>query len=144
MKKKTRFYSMYSAFRSLITILFGMGFVGNVSFCLAQDNPWTTKTDMLTARNALTCSAINGKVYVIGGELTGTYWGDPASPIVEAYDVVADSWEVKTPMSIGRNSFSCNAVNDKIYVFGGQSHVGTINISSVEEYDPIRKEFLDI
>ena len=125
---------MYRKFLLPKLVLFS--FIFSLSL-LAQDNPWTTKTDMLTARNSLTCSAINGKVYVIGGELTGTYWGDPASPIVEAYDPVTDSWEGKTPMSIGRNSFSCNTVNGKIYVFGGQSHVGTINISSVEEYDPI-------
>ena len=111
---------MNPVFLSIIIILFGTGLVGNVSMGLAQGNPWTSKKDMPTARVSLSSSAVDGKIYVMGGESNGTYWGGPSSPIVEVYDPATDTWDTtKTDMPIGRNSFSSSVVNDTIYVFGG-------------------------
>ena len=105
---------------------------------MAQGGSWASKAPVPTERMGLSSSVINDKIYVLGGMPTGTDWGDPASPILEVYDQVNNTWDTtKAPMQIGRNSFSCNTVSGKIYVFGGQSHAGTINISSVEEYDPL-------
>ncbi|TFH46763.1 MAG: T9SS C-terminal target domain-containing protein [ANME-2 cluster archaeon] len=137
MKKNIRRFSVLVAFKSIIIILFGMVFVGSASICLAQGSPWTTKTDMPTARWALSSSAVNGKIYVIGGAPDGGYWDDPSLAVVEVYNPLTDNWETKKPMPIGRNSFSSSVVNDIIYVFGGQSHAGTTNLSSVLAYDPL-------
>jgi len=134
MKKDIKFYSRYFASRSIMIILFGTCLV---TLARSQD-AWTAKADMPTARWALSSTAVNGKIYVMGGAITGSNWGDQSSPIVEVYDPQTDNWDTtKTDIPIRRNSFSSNVINGKIYIFGGQSNVGTINLSTVEEYDPL-------
>jgi N-acetylneuraminic acid mutarotase len=125
--------SIYAAFRSIIIILFGTGLVGSA---LAQGS-WTTKADLPTARAALSASVVNGKIYVMGGGVTGTDWGDPLSPEMEMYDPATDTWDTtKANMPWGRGSLTSVTVNSKIYALGGQSLGGITAESSVIIYDP--------
>ncbi len=104
---------------------------------------WQTKTDMPTARASASAATIDGKIYVMGGIESGVAFGEPASAIVEIYDPVTDSWDTSSagPMPVGKNSYTTAVVNNKIYVIGGQSTVGTTNLSSVYEYDPQTDEW---
>src|SRR5205807_6691348 len=53
---------------------------------------------------------------------------------VEVYDVLTDTWSVKSPMPI-RNYLAAYATfNGRIYVLGGGD--GSVALSSVYEYDP--------
>ena len=142
MKKIIRSYSMYSAFMSIIIILFGTGLVGTASICLAQGNTWTTKEDMPTSRVLHKTCAVDGKIYVIGG-VTSIGCATPIGK-VEVYDPSTDTWDTtKTPMPIARESFGLSAVDGKIYAIGGQIQSCTIRLSTVEEYDPITDTWLD-
>jgi len=124
--------SIFSVFK-LSIVLMGMSFSSTV---LAQ-SPWTIKNALPTARYDLSAAVVNGKIYVMGGQATGVGEGAPASPKVEEYDPMTDSWDTtKASMPTARNSFSSSTANSKIYVFGGQTHAVTTSISSVEEYDP--------
>ncbi len=59
---------------------------------------------------------------------------------MEVYDPATDTWESKTPMPAARSDVAVEAVNGKIYVFGGSKRTGTYwaGLKTVEEYDPVR------
>jgi N-acetylneuraminic acid mutarotase len=87
---------------------------------------------MPTARSTLSTSAVNGKIYAIGGQMGR--WGPGgglAVPIVEEYDPATDTWVRKADMPTARLGLSTSVVNGKIHTIGGLrgTHV-------VEEYDP--------
>ncbi len=63
-------------------------FIGLLSFSsmsLAEKGPWTRKADMPTPRNGHSTSAVNGKIYAIGG-----FDEDEILSTVEEYDPVTD------------------------------------------------------
>jgi hypothetical protein len=100
---------------------------------------WTKKASLPTPRQWLSTSAVNGKIYAIGGDARG---GAPGLPTVEEYDPATDTWteEALTPMPTARFTLSTSVVDGKIYAIGGilratQSGPETPS-SAVEEYDP--------
>jgi N-acetylneuraminic acid mutarotase len=98
-----------------------------------QTDDWdTTKTPMPTARESFGLSAVNGKIYAIGGQTNNcsNYLSS-----VEVYDPVTDTWsDTLAPMTIPRGALSTSVVNGKIYAIGGNN--GT-DLTTVEEYDPV-------
>ena len=76
----------------------------------AIGNTWTTKAPMLTARTGAAAAAVNGTVYVIGGDGFGT---------VEAYDPAGDSWSARASIPGGGGSHAAVALNGLIYAVGG-------------------------
>ena len=97
----------------------------------SQNGVWTTKIDMPTARERLTSSVVNGRIYVIGGD-DGS--GNPLS-VVEEYDPVTNSWTSKASMPTARGLLTSSVVNGKIYAIGGEDNLEN-ELSTVEEYDP--------
>jgi len=97
----------------------------------AEGGTWTKKADMPTARNLLSTSVVDGKIYVIGGFL-----GNFTTQAVEEYDPTTDAWTKKANMPTGRFCLSTSVVNGKIYAIGG-SPGGAASLSTIEEYDPI-------
>jgi N-acetylneuraminic acid mutarotase len=105
---------------------------GLQSLCLGIEDPWTTKTDMPTARIYLSTSAVNGKIYAIGGASRV----EVGISTVEEYDPSTDTWTTKSPMPTPRWGFAPGTVNGKIYAIGGaEGHPGS-PLTTVEEYDP--------
>jgi N-acetylneuraminic acid mutarotase len=94
----------------------------------------TTKTDMPTARTGFALSAVNGKIYAIGGS-SQTCVMDLST--VEVYDPQTNTWDdtTKTDMPSPRGGLSSSAVNGKIYAIGG--HYNGNALRTVEEYDPV-------
>jgi hypothetical protein len=45
---------------------------------------WTKKADMPTARELLSTTAVDGKIYAIGGDMTGFPW--TPTPTLEVYE----------------------------------------------------------
>jgi len=88
---------------------------------------WTQKTDMPTAREAASASAVNGIIYVMGGVAPGGVF----LRNVEAYDPATDTWSTKAPMLFARHALSTAVVNGNIYAMGGGR-----GEKYVEEYDP--------
>jgi N-acetylneuraminic acid mutarotase len=95
---------------------------------------WTSKADMPTPRACVSTSAVNGKIYAIGGS-PGTPWYQGLTT-VEEYDPATDTWTRKADMPTGRTYISTCAVNGKIYAIGGVRSGGADHVSQVEEYDP--------
>ena len=101
---------------------------------------WTTKTEMLTARQCLSASVVNGKIYVIGGgdSSSTTYMEVETFSTVEEYDPATDTWTTKSPMPTARGFHSANVVDGKIYIIGGSqaSSPDRNHVLTVEVYDP--------
>lgn len=90
---------------------------------------WTRRQNMNYSCQSLTAVALNGLIYTVGGNQSGTYTNR-----VEAYDPVNDVWIPKAGMHMSRHTASAAALNGKIYAMGGQ---GTVAVAeSLEEYDP--------
>ena len=86
---------------------------------IAQVDTWTRKADMPTARNWFGTTAVNGKIYAIGGFGETSVGGLVVFSTVEAYDPATDTWTKKTDMPTARDVLSTIAVNGKIYAIGG-------------------------
>ncbi|TKJ33435.1 MAG: hypothetical protein CEE38_20760 [Planctomycetes bacterium B3_Pla] len=130
--QETTHNSKQNSFR-IITSLMLSWLLGTASVCLAAGNTWTEKAPMPTARSLLSASAVDGKIYAIGGRKTN---GSSASSAVEQYDPATDTWTTKAPMPTARQWLSTSAVNGKIYAFGGSPRTYQPAFSTVEEYDP--------
>jgi N-acetylneuraminic acid mutarotase len=86
---------------------------------------------MPTPRFGLSTSAVNAKIYAIGGGVT------QALKTVEEYDPAIDTWTRRADMPTARWFLSTSAVNGRIYAIGGMvGHAGP-GIRMVEEYDPV-------
>ncbi|MDQ1316732.1 MAG: polymerase sigma factor [Candidatus Poribacteria bacterium] len=95
-----------------------------------KTDKWVKKADMPTPRMYLTASAVNRKIYAIGGGALvslGT---------VEEYNPETDTWTKKSDMPTPNNLHSAAVVNNKIYIFGG-GNGSTIT----QEYDPLNDKW---
>lgn len=97
-----------------------------------ETNTWVLKVDMPTARYSHTVSLVEGKVYVIGGDL-GSYLGSTGK--TEAYDPDTDTWTSKADMPTARFGHAAAVVDGKIYVIGGYDASGYYS-NKTEAYDP--------
>jgi N-acetylneuraminic acid mutarotase len=94
---------------------------------------WTAKADMPTARKGLFTSAVNGKIYAIGG-----IEGDTVLfSIMEEYDSATDTWARKADMPTARWLGSASVVGGKIYAIGGSVLCSSLGapVPTVEVYD---------
>jgi hypothetical protein len=85
----------------------------NEVYDLATDT-WSTRASMPTARSGVGLAALDGKVYVIGGE----GWIDElggVSRAVEAYDPKRNSWAEEAQMPTPRRGFAKGVIDGKLY-----------------------------
>ena len=79
-----------------------------------NNNPWSTKAPMPTARWGAIAGVVDGKLYVIGGvDSSGIL------DVVEVYDPVTNSWSTKASMPTTRYSAVAGVVDGQVYVAGG-------------------------
>ncbi len=98
---------------------------------------WVRKhTPMPSKRVGFSTSAVNGKIYAIGG----TLWdGEPRHGrvlrTVEEYDPVINQWKIKEGMRAARSFLAASAANGKIYAIGGSVQLFW-DRKHVEEFNP--------
>ena len=129
----------------IVTVL-----LGYPSMSLAREK-WEQKADMLTPRWGLTAAVVNNLIYVIGGASDmPVHPGGPGNPdaqrkalgTLEIYNPLTNTWTKGPDMPTPRMSFVAGAVNGKIYVLGGLTHVdrrGKViarSVREVEVFDP--------
>jgi len=107
---------------------------GNPTFVAGA---WRKRADMPTPRGDLSTSAVNGKIYAIGGWEGTNIFSANVSPTVEEYDAATDTWTRKADMPTPRVVVSTSVVNGKIYAIGGYTNEGgqPAALPTVEEYD---------
>jgi len=84
--------------------------------------------------------AVNGRIYVIGGRLSGAFIiGLPGNiNLVQAYAPAADSWVTKNPMPTARSGLNTATLSGIIYAAGGEVQTGgyLAAFRAFEAYDP--------
>jgi N-acetylneuraminic acid mutarotase len=80
-------------------------------------------------RENLGVTAVNGKIYAIGGDTLSGFWtysmgisGTPTGGVVgtnEEYDPATNAWTFKAPMLTPRTGFAAVSYEGKIYCIGG-------------------------
>jgi hypothetical protein len=78
-----------------------------MSVSLARGDQWVIKEEILTPRWGLSVSAVNGRVYAIGGIDDNNVMSSAA----EEYDPLSGRWIKKTEMPTERYGLSTGAVN---------------------------------
>jgi N-acetylneuraminic acid mutarotase len=96
---------------------------------------WTTKSEMPTARQALSTSVVNGKIYAIGGGASSNTGAETFST-VEEYEPATDTWTTKSEMPTARGWHSAGVVDGKIYVIGGSPSLWFTPVYTMEVYEP--------
>ena len=83
---------------------------------------WQTKADMPLAQGGLAAAALDGKLYVFGGEqwypdikVFGNVW---------VYDPKLDRWEAGPALRFPRHGLAAATVDSEIFAFGGATRPG--------------------
>ena len=121
---------------SLFTIILTLSAASMVA---AQPNEgvWEVReTPMPSQRVDFAASAVNGKIYLIGG-IVWDEWPRNGKVLrtVEEYDPATNRWQHREGMRIGRSNLASSVVNGKIYAIGGSVQVGWKR-KHVEQFDP--------
>ena len=94
---------------------------------------------MSAAREHLTASAVDGKVYVIGGRQNVVQNVNTAA----AYNPTANSWQSLAPMPTARGGLASGALAGRIHVVGGEDlSPGGTTFEEHEVYDPASNTWL--
>jgi len=114
--------------------------LGNVEEYDPATNKWRARAPMPTPCNHMGGEAANGRIYVIGGRLSGAFIiGLPGNiNLVQVYDPAADSWVTKNPMPTARSGLNTAHLNGIIYAAGGEVQTGNYLAAfrAFEAYDP--------
>jgi N-acetylneuraminic acid mutarotase len=107
----------------------------NEAYDIATDT-WSTRAPMATARSGVGVTALNGKIFVIGGE----GWVDEIGGVSranEAYDPKSNSWAVEARMPTPRYGFAKGVIDGKLYAVSGVTRAGMFSVIAVNEvYTP--------
>jgi N-acetylneuraminic acid mutarotase len=116
----------------------------------ATENTWGSEAPMHEARENLGVTAVNGKIYAIGGDTLSGFWtysmgisGTPTGGVVgtnEEYNPKTNTWTFKTPMLTPRTGLAIAPYRNKIYCIGGATsrniYTGATLTAVNEVYDP--------
>lgn len=107
-----------------------------------ETETWTKKSPSIAGKGRIETSGglavVNGKLYVLGGVIRksdGSF--ERKTYNVQEYDPLTDKWVLKGTLPNENSSFGVAAINDKIYVVGGE-------LSKVDEYNPTTNKWMSI
>ncbi|HET9907384.1 MAG TPA: kelch repeat-containing protein [Anaerolineales bacterium] len=100
----------------------GIGELTSVEIYDPASDSWTSAQ---TARAGFATVTVNGKIYVMGGEvLTGA---NQALKSVEVFDLASGRWEFAPDLPLALHGVPAVNVDDVIYVLGGADRAGAIS-----------------
>lgn len=112
-----------------------------VSAFTPQENSWSEKAPIPTARSGLGIATVNGNIYAIGGSISGFVATN------EEYNVTTNTWKTKANMPTSRGYFAIGTYQNKIYCIGGATGMklvdersgfyGYVMSSVTEVYDTV-------
>jgi N-acetylneuraminic acid mutarotase len=111
---------------------------------------WSDGAPMPTPRGAAAVVVANGKIHVIGGNVSSagavheheraTVTNDNSVATHEVYDPTTNSWSRLAPMATSRNHLGAAFIGGKIHVVGGRSD-GNFELTAHEVFDPATGEW---
>jgi N-acetylneuraminic acid mutarotase len=107
-------------------------------------NRWERHADMLTKRHRIDAAVVNGKVYILGGQVLPAPGFDLADRFltrIEVYYPKTDQWRRGPDMPMSKFSFSTVVVDNEIYTIGGYSLDNVERLDTVDVYDPIHNRW---
>ena len=117
------------------------GFLGLVCLnTLGQEREWIPKANLPVIRAGFSVNYIDGKLFVIGGEV---YNPGNALADVSIYDIIADEWTAGTPMPTARFLIPKLTIGNKIYAIGGNK-TSLAAGQKVEVYDVSTDEWSSV
>ncbi|GAP96873.1 hypothetical protein NIES2104_34200 [Leptolyngbya sp. NIES-2104] len=92
---------------------------------------WETRSPMPQAQGGLAATALNGKLYVFGGE----QWVPEQKVFAESwvYDPQTNQWQALPSLPTPRHGLGASTIGNRIFVFGGSTKTGGNATSSVNE-----------
>jgi N-acetylneuraminic acid mutarotase len=102
-----------------------------------ENSTWTLGEEMPTNRTEITASALDDKIYVIGG---ADYRADGAVNTVEIYDPNTNQWTNGAPLPYDLDHAPSVVYDGKIYVVGGFLQ-DKITTDKMLIYDPVNNEW---
>ena len=99
----------------------------------ATDKWSAPRSRMPTARSAIASGAINGRIYVAGGEFQDPHMM-ATFRAVEAYDPASDSWSIMPSMPVSRHGLAAGVIGNRLILVGGdvQSSGTGVEVSASE------------
>ena len=112
---------------------FELSEITSITFGNGDDFEWTIKSAMPTVRCSGGSAVVGNVIYTINGHEAHPGTGR----IVEAYDVLSDSWSTKAtyPRPEGRYGQGVAVIDEDIYVFCGTNSWGTYFTNTVDKYN---------
>jgi N-acetylneuraminic acid mutarotase len=93
---------------------------------------WTVAAQTTTQRTEVAVTAVNGKIYVLGGQALGR----EDSPLFQEFDPATRKWRDLASMPKGASHLGIAALNGKIYAAGGfTANVHKNPLNQFLEYD---------
>ena len=89
---------------------------------------WQNKAPLPTPRTQIQASAVDGKIYVIGGQ---SMTSSGVLNVNEVYDPLTDTWVTKASAPYSVSQYSSAVLDDKIYVIGGYNAFGSYNLNQI-------------
>ena len=83
-----------------------------------------------------TATVVNGKIYVVGGNIDDDEGEVVATDRVDVYDPATDSWQQLAAMPTARSALAAAVVDGIIYVTGGSLDSCEPSVA-LEAYDPV-------
>lgn len=126
---------MRSALKLSANLAFAIAISPGSAALHAADDPgtWSIAAQMTAARTEIGGVALNGKIYLAGGQEMGR----PDSTLFQVFDPATGTWKNLAPMPGGASHIGMAVLDGKIYVAGGftvRPHVNPIDRFAV--YDP--------
>ena len=104
---------------------------------------WTMGPNMPTRRETVGVTAVNNRIYVIGGHgWPPAGWG-PLLTVIEAYDPLSRRWQQKKDMLDFKSVYSRVVVGEAIYLIGGLDRFSQ-DLATVDVYNPEKEAWRDI
>lgn len=125
-------------------------FIHNLALADISTGTWITAAPAPTQRTEVAATAIDGKIYVVGG------FNKPSlnnalkfaiSDEVAIYDTATDSWSFTTPLPEGRHHAGIAAINGLLYIVGGftKSFLSVWHaVATVYQYNPATREWREL
>jgi N-acetylneuraminic acid mutarotase len=114
-----------------------LGSLSTVEIFDPQSNRWKSSKPMNAARDHLVVVQADGLIYAIGGRQSNQ-WPFKNLGFIEVYNLTEDKWTTLDSKIKARSGLASATLNDKIYLFGGESSALVFNY--FEEFNPLTGE----